>query len=218
MTTDDEEYLQPSELCDFDRCPEIVNKASKLASGCVSTDGVFRHIFSFVKELPYGLDDWDVAASDTFEKGWGMCSGKTNLLVALLRSVFIPARYRIYRIRPEVSLWKEVIGAEDMAHRMGNAPAEQDHVDCEAWLGDWCLCDPSRDTPFERGLEVLGIPLQREAITDASGKASYLRLDSFDDWARSRQGRRRIKENRHETFARVNNIFGLIRIVGAAGK
>ena len=94
MAMDNEEYLQPSELCDFDRCPEIRDKALELTLSCRSREEMFGRIFDFVKELPYGLEDWDVPASETLTKGWGMCSGKTNLLVALLRSVAIPARYR----------------------------------------------------------------------------------------------------------------------------
>ena len=215
MSVDHEEYLQPSQLCDFDRCPDIGNKAQELSSGCRGDTDEFRRIFSFVKELPYGLDDWDVAASETLRKGWGMCSGKTNLLIALLRCVSIPARYRIFRIRPELVLWEKVIGDEALSSRMGNAPAEQDHVDCEVWLGgEWCDCDPSRDTPFERGLTKLGVPLEREAVTDAPGQVRYLRLASLDEWAKERQNSRMVREKRRETFAGVNNIFQLIRIGG----
>ena len=43
-----EEYLQPSELCDFDRCPELRDKALELALGCRSKKETFRRIFDFV--------------------------------------------------------------------------------------------------------------------------------------------------------------------------
>jgi len=219
MNVDNTEYLQPSELCDFDRCPEIKERAVWLSSGCRSEADTFTSIFSFVKELPYCLDDWDVAASETLGKGWGMCSGKANLLVALLRSISVLARYRIYSIKPEISLWEKVIGAEYLSERMGEAPAVQDHVDCEVCFGgEWCACDPSRDSPFERGLMKLGIPLEREAVTDASGQVQYLRLASFDHWARARQERRRFREGRHEIFTKVNGVLGLIRISGNSGK
>jgi transglutaminase-like putative cysteine protease len=161
--------------------------------------------------LPYGLEDWDVTASSTLAKGWGMCSGKTNLLVAMLRSVGIPARYRVYRIRGEVSLWGRVTGEEGVSQRMGPAPVEQDHVDCEVWLGKWETCDPSRDTPMERGMESLGIPLERKAVTDSSGGVPYLILASLDDWARERQVRRMFREDRVEIFARVNEQLDRLR-------
>jgi len=212
MNPNNEEYLQPSELCDFDRCPEIRAKAQELTRGCQSREEMFRSIFAVVKELPYGLEDWDVAASETLVKGWGMCSGKTNLLVALLRSLGIPARYRAYRIRAEVSLWGAITGEEGMmVQRMGAAPVEQDHVDCEVWLGEWVACDPSRDTPMERGMIAQGIPLEREPIVDASGRVPYLFPADFDRWARERQSRRRFRKNRSEIFDKVNELLSRMR-------
>ena len=213
MSTDNEEYLQPSELCDFDLRPEIAAKARELSQGCGSHEEIFQRIYDFVKELPYGLENWDVEASRTLAKGWGMCSGKTNLLVALLRSVGIPARYRVYRIRGEAGLWGRVTGENEVAQRMGEAPVQQDHVDCEVWLGESRECDPSRDTPMERGMRALGIPLERKPVMDATGRVPYLLLASIDDWARERQSRRMFREDREEIFAKVNEQLDVIRTV-----
>jgi len=211
-TPNDDKYLRPSELCDFDICPEIEARALELTRGCKSREEMFRSLFNFVKELPYGLEDWDVTASETLAKGWGMCAGKTNLLVAMLRSLGIRARYRAYRIRSEVSLWGAITGDEEMAQRMGDAPVEQDHVDCEVWLGGWVACDPSRDTPMERGMIARGIPLEREQIIDDSGHAPCLFLSDFDGWARERQSRRRFRKNRGEIFAKVNELLSRMRV------
>jgi len=217
MAKGNEEYLQPSGLCNFDRSPEIGDRARELTADCHSGEDMLWSIFGFVKELPYGLEDWDVAASETLAKGWGMCSGKTNLLVALLRSVGIPARYRVYRIRPEASLWDWITEDGELARRMGSVPPEQDHVDCEVWLGGWIECDPSRDTPFECGLQALGISLEREAVAGESGRVEYLTLASFDRWARERQERRAFRENRDELFSWVNEQFERIRSLGGGG-
>ncbi len=207
-------YLQPSALCDFDRCPAIREKSRELSSVCKSNEEKFRRISSFVKELPYGLDDWDVPASLTLEKGWGMCSGKANLLVAMLRCCGIPSRYRIYAIEAEHRLWEKIAALQDMGSTLGDSPMAQDHVDCEAWLGQWVACDPSRDTPLERGLLAMGIPLERKAMVDADGQVPYLRLASFDEWARERQARRRFREGRSETFGRINEVLRQIREAG----
>jgi len=207
-------YLQPSELCDFDRSFEIRAKAKELTEDCHTRNQKFQRLFDYVKELPYGLEDWDVTASETLSKGWGMCSGKANLLVALLRSVGIPARYRVYRIRAEVNLWIEVTAERALAQRMGAAPNQQDHVDCQVWLGKWHPCDPARDTPLERGMKALGLPLEREIIPDASGRIHYTILANFDDWAKQRQSRRMVRQDRAETFARVNEQFSRIRARG----
>ncbi len=210
MNSQNDQYLRPSDLCDFDRSDEIGAKAVELTGGSGTAEKMFRDVFAFVKELPYGLEDWDVAASETLARGWGMCSGKTNLLVALLRSLGIPARYRVYRIRGESSLWGRVTGEKDM----GAAPVEQDHVDCEIRLGEWVVCDPSRDTPMERGMAALGIPLERDAVVDPSGRVPYLILARFDDWARDRQARRRFRDNRQELFAAVNQQLARLRTLG----
>ena len=209
-----QEYLQPSKLCDFDRSLEIRAKAEELTGNCSTERQKFQSLFGFVKELPYGLEDWDVAASETLAKGWGMCSGKSNLLVALLRSLGIPARYRVYRIKAEVNLWIEVTGQRKLSQRMGPAPSQQDHVDCGVWLGKWHACDPARDTPLERGMKALGMPLKREVITDASGRVRYTILSNFDNWARQRQSRRMVRKDRAETFAKINEQFSRIRALG----
>ena len=209
-----ERYVQPSELCDFDGSPQIGAKAEELTQGCTTARQKFHHLFDYVKELPYGLEDWDVTASETLAKGWGMCSGKTNLLVAMLRSIGIPSRYRVYQINAEVSLWTKVTDQIELARRLGPAPRQQDHVDCEVWLGKWITCDPARDTALERGMKALGMPLQREVIPDASGNIGYTILSYFDDWARERQRRRMIRKERPETFAMANEQFSQIRSLG----
>ena len=188
MTSPNEDCLQPTDLCDFDRQPEIKAKALELTRGCRTKEETFQRLFAFVKELPYSLEDWDVTASQTLAKRWGMCSGKANLLVALLRSMGIPARYRIIRIKSEGRLWQWVTENKELAQRLGPAGAQQDHVACEVWLGEWQACDPSRDTPLERGMSALGLPLERERTS--SQPVFSMTLASFDRWARERQEHR----------------------------
>lgn len=206
-----EAFLESTELCDFDLKPRIREKALEIAQNCSDKQEEFESIFLFVRELPYGLDDWDVPASQVFNQGWGMCSGKTNLLVAMLRSLGIPARYRVYRIKAESSLWSQVSNNETISKEMGSAPAQQDHIDCEVWLERWIACDPSRDTLMEKGIKALGIPLEREPIRNEAGNVDYLILANFDDWARERQAARKFRENRKEIFRWVNNQLWRIR-------
>ncbi|MFC1944357.1 transglutaminase family protein [Chloroflexota bacterium] len=216
ITSSDQDYLNPSKLCDFDRSSRIRARALELTLDCRNREEIYRCLFAFVKELPYSLDDWDVPASETLSRGWGMCSGKANLLVAMLRSLSIPARYRTFRIKAEVGLWKRIVEGEGMPALLGPAPPQQDHVDCEVWLGGWIACDPSRDTPLERGFSKLGIPLEREPVLDSSGNIPYLRLASFDEWAWERQNRRQFRQNRGEVFALVNERLWRIRAPGNA--
>jgi len=202
-------YLSATRLCDFDREPAIQNKALKLTQGCADKQERVERIYQFVKELPYGLEDWDVKASETLRKGWGMCCGKTNLLVAMSRALFIPARYRIFKIKAEQRLLEWVAGRDrELATQLGDLPMEQDHLDCEVYLEGWKAYDPARDPLFEEGLKRLGIPLEREPATES------IILASIDEWAENRQKNRRFREQRQALFARVNEQLDRIRLLG----
>lgn len=214
MAIDKQKYLQPSALCDFDISPAIRAKADFLISQCRIRRQKFERMYSFVKELPYGLEDWDLKASEILSKGWGMCSGKTNLLVALLRSVGIPARYRIFRIQADPVLWDRLGEGNSKTERLKELGEERDHVDCEVWLGKWINCDPGRDTDMEKGILKLGGSLKRQEITDKTGKVHYLRLTSIDEWAKERQSRRAFRSDREDVFTEVNKGLQKLREMG----
>jgi transglutaminase-like putative cysteine protease len=207
-------YLQQSELCDFGRSLQIREKAALLISGARNRREKFERIFAFVKELPYGLEDWDLKASQVLKKGWGMCSGKTNLLVAMLRSSGIPARYRIYQIKADTLLWKNAGKDSAQAERMNELGELRDHVDCEVWLERWVACDPGRDSAMEKGLLKLGGSLERQKVTDKQGKVRYLRLAVFDQWVKDRQARRTFRADREDVFTKVNQGFEKLRELG----
>lgn len=210
-----EEFLRPTRLCDFDTCGAIRERAERLARGCSDNQQRFQAVFEFVRELSYGLEDWDVKASASLARGWGMCSGKTNLLVAMSRALSVPARYRIFKIKAERRLLKQIMGRDQsMAARFGGLPPAQDHVQCEVYLDGWRVYDPSRDTPFENGLRKLGIPLERVPVSDARGAVHYDILASFDDWAMERQAGRMVREDRDLVFARANVELDRVRRLG----
>jgi hypothetical protein len=210
-----EEFLQATELCDFDTRAAIRDRASQVVQGCTDDRQTFQRLYEFVRELPYGLEDWDVKASETLRKGWGMCCGKTNLLVAMSRTVSIPARYRTFKIKAERRLLKQVIAQnKDVAAQFGNLPPVQDHVQCEVYLGGWRVYDPSRDSAFENGLRKLGIPLERIPVSDAQGAVHYEIMASIDEWARARQKDRKVREDRELVFARANVELDKVRRLG----
>ncbi len=210
-----EEFLQPSGLCDFDTCGAIRDRAARLARGCGDNQEKFLRVFEFVRELPYGLEDWDVKASATLAKGWGMCCGKTNLLVAMSRALSVPARYRIFQIKAERRLLRQVTGQNrSLAAPLGSLPPVQDHVQCEAYLGGWRVFDPSRDMGLENGLRKLGMPLERVPVADARGAVHYDILASIDEWARGRQESRTVRDDRELVFARANVELDKVRRLG----
>ncbi|NIM98443.1 MAG: transglutaminase, partial [candidate division Zixibacteria bacterium] len=98
-----EEYLKPTELCDADN-DQVTTKAEKLTRDASSAKESALSIFNFVRDqIPFGLDSLDTKASRTLRKGYGFCVTKTNLQVALLRSIGVPARYH------QVVLHKDVL-------------------------------------------------------------------------------------------------------------
>ena len=210
------EYLRSTYLCDFDQAPEIGNTAERLTENLVGKRQRLNRLYLFVKELPYGLEDWDVKASDTLRKGWGMCSGKASLLIAMSRSLEIPARYRIARIKAEGTLWKWVAKQNDeLARQIGDPSPEQDHVTAEVYLDDWEIYDPSRDTALERGLKRLQIPRRRELVIGTDNKPRVIILTSLDHWAQARQEARRFKKDRESILSSMNKQFDKIRWLGS---
>ncbi|MFA5078161.1 MAG: transglutaminase domain-containing protein [Dehalococcoidia bacterium] len=209
-------YLQPSELCDFDTSPLIKQKVLEITAGCKTRRSRFEKIFAYVKELPYGFEDWDLKSSAILKKGWGMCSGKTNLLVAMLRSSGIPARYRVYRIKADSALWNRMGRSNQLPARLEELGDERDHVDCEVWLGRWGACDPGRDSAMEKGILKLGGDLKRHVVTDEKGREKYLRLTVIDQWARQRQSRRAFRSDRADVFSDINRKLDQLRKFGSA--
>ncbi len=217
MSKEPQEFLQPTGLCDFDLCEAIVGIAVSLTGGCPDDLTRFWQLHRFVKELPYGLEDWDVKASETLRKGWGMCCGKSNLLVALARSLSIPARYRVFKIVSEHKLLDWMMGHDmELSGRLADLPPEQDHVQCEAYMDGWRLFDPSRDSALENGLRRLNVPLERVPVVGRDGVPHFTTLASIDEWAARRQENRRFRYDRQMVFARANEQLARIRRLASA--
>lgn len=77
--------------------PDIANKAASLTSGCTKMQDAVEKISKWViGSLSYKSstnNNEDMDASSVFDRKSGNCAGYTNLIIALLRSVDIPARF-----------------------------------------------------------------------------------------------------------------------------
>ena len=88
-----DEFLSSSEICDCEN-PRIDETAKKITEEASSPGEAAEKIFLYVRDkVLFGLDNFDLKASETLRKGYGQCVNKANLQVALLRSIHIPARY-----------------------------------------------------------------------------------------------------------------------------
>lgn len=200
------EYLRPSELCDFADHPELQERALKEITGAKSLREKAERILTWVRDnIPYALDEWDVPASQTLRKGYGMCMNKTNLAVAQLRSFSIPARYRFLLIQRNEWFESIVIGGDkELALMYQAVPLHIQHVVCQFYVeGQWEEFDPARDSLLEQGFQVLGIPQQRVIVAELAIQASP---EEFI-FHRSKH----VVDRREEFFRKVNQQIQKIR-------
>lgn len=201
-----EQYLRPSAICDFTTHPEIREKALEETRGLKSRREKAWKVLTWVRDsIPYALDEWEVKASETLRKGYGMCMNKTNLAVAQLRSIGIPARYRFLLIKRNE--WFESIviqGDSELAQMYKYVPQHIQHVVCQFYVGRrWEEFDPARDSLLERGFQVLGIPQERVIV------AELAILSSPDEFVFRRS--RHVVNNREEFFRKTNQQIEKIR-------
>jgi hypothetical protein len=76
--------------CDFDH-PSIQQVASLLRGKDDWESAI--NIWEFVQSMPYRFGFWHLKASQTLELGFGMCTTKSHLQVALLRALGIESKF-----------------------------------------------------------------------------------------------------------------------------
>ena len=97
-----DEFITSTRLCDVEHA-RVKNRARELTENANSPEEAALSIFTFVRDsILFGLDFPDTRASETLERGYGFCVTKTNLQIALLRSVGIPARFHRVDIRKDI--------------------------------------------------------------------------------------------------------------------
>ena len=147
-----EEYLIPTEICDCDN-PEVKQKANELIEGTKTPKEAAISIFKFVRDniLFAGDKLYPVKASETLKKGTGFCVPKTNLQIALLRAVNIPARY--HQLELDRNCLKNIVESLD------NLPKTiWYHPTCECYLDEkWIACDGTFDKDLYEGICKKGI-------------------------------------------------------------
>ncbi len=90
-------YTQPTTNIQSNNT-NISNLAHSLTSGCTrmqdAVQKIAQWVFGYINFSSSSNDDnLDMTATDVFNRKSGNCAGYTNLIIAMLRSVGIPARY-----------------------------------------------------------------------------------------------------------------------------
>jgi transglutaminase-like putative cysteine protease len=101
------EYLGSSEFIDWQH-PFLMDKATELATDCVSDEAIAKRCFEFVRDdikhsWDYRRNPVTCKASDVLIHGTGYCYAKSHLLAALLRANQIPVGLCYQRLTVESS-------------------------------------------------------------------------------------------------------------------
>jgi transglutaminase-like putative cysteine protease len=170
-----QDYLSPTEFCDCDN-QDIIAKAKELTQNDKIPREKALSIFHFVRDqIKFMMSEFD-KASGTLKKGIGDCGNKTNLQVALLRAVDIPARYHIASLRKE-----SIKGLVSEFLYEQSPDAIPLHPWCECYLSEkWVSCDTLYDKPLVEASYKRGIFTKKEIPTiDWDGETD---LNTMTNW------------------------------------
>ena len=165
-----EEYLGATELCNCDNAG-LQKRAKEIIEGAETPKEAAMKIFSFVRELPWKVDNNDTKASKTLSKGLGQCVNKTNLQIALLRAVGIPARYHQVNMKKE---WLEPVVSGSMYKRIPEIVWW--HPWCECYLdGKWVACESVFDEALYKAMLQEGLVTEEQIPTiDWDGESDLI--------------------------------------------
>jgi hypothetical protein len=138
-----EDFLKPSELCDSDN-PQVKSTAEKITKNALKPKDAAIEIFYFVRDkIPLAFVNPNKTASETLRIGKGSCFTKATLQLALLRSIGIPARFRILKFRGnDPDEWEGIV--PNIAVSM--IPEQFPHYLVEVYIeGRWIMADATFD-------------------------------------------------------------------------
>ena len=135
----DEAYLGETVFCDY-RNPAVRSLAEEVPAEGKSHEELAKAAFLLLRDkIAFGFDLWQVKASATVRKGYGMCSNKALAFVAVLRHHGIPSRLAYVRMKRD--------GLNPAWGRMGIMMSKAlNHVIAEVCLdGKWVPVDLTLD-------------------------------------------------------------------------
>ena len=133
-------FLGATRFCDLSD-PEIVCLAEGLRRNSGDRETAIA-VFGYVRDaIAYEVGNWQRTASQTLRRGRGTCTNSANLMVALLRSLGIPAAYGVMVVRG-----REYFGPAIPPRLCSKTGERSRHIYVCVWIeGRWVRCDPSDD-------------------------------------------------------------------------
>lgn len=156
-----DEYLKPTELCDSDNA-RLQSKAKEIVKDAETPKDASLKVFYFVRdEIPWMSGAHDVRASSVVKRKKGHCCNKTNLQVALLRAVSIPARYHQKKVKRE---WFKGVSPSFLYNRHPEIIPFCSY--CECYLSErWVACDSVLDKPLYEAMLRAGLVTEKQIPT-----------------------------------------------------
>lgn len=162
------EYLEKTKYCDHQDLA-IKVKARELKGKDETETAV--NVWKFISLVPYRFDFWNVRASETLNKRYGMCTNKANLQIAVLRAAGIPAAYGTMKIRKSALL---DVSSPDFYEKISPVTT---HIFAYVYLnGEWIATDATRDRTLEG--DTPPDPLDNRAYP-WDGKTNYKKSPNF---------------------------------------
>lgn len=153
-----EPYCMETKYCDVGH-PRIQRLARHLVCGIDDDKARAVAIYRWVQDsIHYRiLHHWSKRASETLVEGAGTCTNKTNLYIALLRAVGIPAGYHVMRVRG-----KRYFGPMWIPMLQRLCGELSVHMHPAVYLGNrWLECELSMDWALSDGTAHLNPPSRR---------------------------------------------------------
>jgi hypothetical protein len=170
-----QDYLVATKLCDLDTA-WLRERAEEMVAGASTPEEKALRVFYGVRDsIRFSLAYSHSKASQTLKRGYGECGNKTNVQVALLRAVGIPARFRW--VQAKTSALHYLIA--DFVYRQ--MPPVASHFWCECYLNDnWVSCELLFDRPLYDGMLKQDFITKEQVPTiDWDGKTGLVLLEPW---------------------------------------
>jgi Transglutaminase-like superfamily len=144
-------FLTATQMCDADAAA-VHDVAAEVTSQARTAREAAVALFYWVRdELEYTMGDWNWRASETLRLRKGTCSNKANLMVAMARSLGIPAGFHVQYVTTPSYFSGSFI---PLVRRSVRDKAI--HVYVTVFLdGRWVKCDPTDDKALSDAIEAI---------------------------------------------------------------
>ena len=175
VANDLHDYMAITDMCDNDN-PWLHRLAEEITNAASTPLEKALRIFYYVRDqVRFSVAYSRSTASQTLKRGYGDCVSKTNSQVALLRSMDIPARFRMVKVE-SVTLHHLVA---DFLYRQMTPTAS--HFWPECFLDDkWVSCEAFLDKPLYEGMLKKGLITKEQVPTiEWDGKSDLIILKAW---------------------------------------